>query len=252
MRHGAVLLDTVLLAAMPRSANADLQVRLPHVDYQEIEIEHSGLVKFGPRGSSTDNAQNHTVSVGYGVLPWWKIELEGEMSAGGGRNLFWEATTLENTFALTKRGELFLDAALFVEYSHATGKAPNEIKIGPILYKELPPIGGVVTAHAINLFLTREVGADASRATGFRGYWQSVAKFHPLLAPGFEYYARIDDLARTETYNRQEHYLGPVLTGTHSFYPYGRLRYQVGYLFGLTSATPRGSIRWKLEYEFRF
>lgn len=79
-----------------------------------------------------------------------------------------------------------------------------------------------------------------------------MVNLHRMFAQGFEYYARIADLAHTGNYNQQEHYLGPVLTGAYSFYPYGKLHYEVGYLFGLTTATPKGSVRWLLEYEITF
>jgi len=45
---------------------------------------------------------------------------------------------------------------------------------------------------------------------------------------------------------------GPVLTGSQSFAPYGKLKYEVGYLFGLTTETPSRAVRWKLEYEIAF
>jgi len=75
---------------------------------------------------------------------------------------------------------------------------------------------------------------------------------HPLFSSGFEYYASVDDIAHSGTYNQQQHFIGPVLTESQSFAPYGKLKYEVGYLFGLTTATPRGAVRWRLEYEISF
>ena len=51
--------------------------------------------------------------------------------------------------------------------------------------------------------------------------------------------------------SEQEHKLGPVLRGLIRL---GtdlnmKLRYEAGYLFGLTSATPDGEIKWLLEIE---
>jgi hypothetical protein len=40
--------------------------------------------------------------------------------------------------------------------------------------------------------------------------------------------------------------------GALSFSPYGKLKYEVGYMFGMTQASPRGAVRWKLEYEIAF
>lgn len=240
------------LAGLAPPAAADLQVRLPHVQWRELEFEHNGLITFGRKGTAANRAQSYTHSIAYGVTPWWKIELEGEMASGGGQHLTWAATTLENVFQLTEQGRYWVDVGLFLEYSQATGKGPNEVKFGPIFHKEIPGVFGLDTAHTINLFLSRETGGNASKATSFSAAWQSVARLHPLLEPGFEYYAKIEDIAHGGKYYEQRHFIGPVLTGAQSFSPYGKLKYQVGYLFGLTTATPRSAVRWKLEYEIRF
>ena len=174
------------------------------------------------------------------------------MSSGGGQHLVWNATTLESYFQLTERGKYFFDVGLFVEYSQETGPGPNSFKFGPMVYKELPAILGVTTGHTLNVFFSREVGGNAGKATDLEVAWQSVALLHPLFAPGFEYYATVGDIGRAGSYNQQEHFVGPVLTGSQSLAPYGKLKYEVGYLFGLTSATPKGAVRWKLEYEISF
>lgn len=43
-----------------------------------------------------------------------------------------------------------------------------------------------------------------------------------------------------------------MLAGAANFAPYGKLKYEVGYLFGLTPASGRSAIRWRLEYEITF
>jgi hypothetical protein len=49
------------------------------VEYRELEIEHNGLYTFDKR-IRPEQPAGYTTSIGYGVLPWWKIELEGEMA----------------------------------------------------------------------------------------------------------------------------------------------------------------------------
>ncbi len=78
MLRPAFAFAALVLIASP--ALADLQVRMPEVDYGEFEFEHNGLVTFDTKGSPLHNAQSYTNSIGYGVLPWWEIELEGEMA----------------------------------------------------------------------------------------------------------------------------------------------------------------------------
>jgi hypothetical protein len=74
----------------------------------------------------------------------------------------------------------------------------------------------------------------------------------PLIAPGFEYYGIVNDITHPGPSSQQEHLIGPVLTGTYNFARYGELKYEVGYLFGLTPASGRSAIRWRLEYGIAF
>ncbi len=111
---------------------------------------------------------------------------------------------------------------------------------------------GLDTLHTINLFLSRDVGHDATKQTGFQYAWQSLVLTHPLISPGVELYGIIPDLAHAGPTATQQHWVGPVLVGGLNFAPYGKLEYQVGYLWGLTPASGRSAIRWRLEYEITF
>jgi hypothetical protein len=246
-----VLVALTMLAARP--ALAELQVRMPEVDFGELEFEHNGLVTFDAKGSSLNGAQSYTNSIGYGVLPWWEIELEGEMASGGGQHLTWNAVTMENTFQLTEPGEYFFNLGFFAEYSQSTLRGqPSGITAGPIIQKELNNVFGIDTLHTLNVLLDRDVGHNATSATGLQVSWQSVARFTPLFAPGFEYYGIVDNISHAGPTSQQQHLIGPVLTGAVNFSPYGKLKYEVGYLFGLTPASGRSAVRWKLEYEITF
>lgn len=242
----------LLLEARP--ALAELQVRMPDVDYLELEFEHNGLLTFDSRGSPLDHAQSYTNSVGYGVLPWWEIELEGEMESGGGQHLLWDATTMENTFQITEPGEYFFNLGFFAEYSQSTlSHEPSNITFGPIIQKEVNNVFGVVdTLHTLNLFVTRDIGHDATRQTGFSYAWQSLVLTHPLISPGIEFYGFVPDLAHFGPVAQQQHLVGPVLAGAVNFSPYGKVKYEVGYLWGLTPTSGRSAIRWRLEYEIVF
>jgi hypothetical protein len=251
IRPAIALAAVCLLAAHP--AHADLHVRMPQVDYREFEFEHNGLITFDAKGSPLNRAQSYTNEIGYGVLPWWQIELEGEMASGGGQRLTWEAVTLENTFQLTEPGEYFFNLGLFAEYSQSTVRdAPNSFTFGPIIQKELNNVLGLDTLHTLNLFLSRDVGHDATRQTGFSYAWQSLVRTHPLISPGVEFYGFIPDIAHAGPAAQQQHLVGPVLVGAVNFSPYGKLKYEAGYLFGLTPTSGRSAVRWRLEYEIAF
>ena len=229
-------------------ARADFQVRYPTVEYGELEFEHNGSTTFDKPNSGRSNDQSYTNSIGYGVTPWWMVELEGEWAAPPGQNLYFDALTLENIFQLTETGEYWADLGFFAELSHGMRRGdPDSVTFGPIAQKE---IGN--TLHTINVFFGKEFGQGASDATELQLAWQSRWRFHPLIEPGFEYYGDVADLAHPGKIADQEHRIGPGLFGEYGFPPNGKLKYEVAYLFGLTRGTEKGAVRWKLEYEAHF
>jgi len=236
-----------------RPVVADLKVRMPTVDYRELEVEHNGLVTFDNKGSDLNGQQSYTNSVGYGVLPWWKIELEGELAAERGLALTWEATTIENIFQLTEPGKYFFNVGLFAEYSQATGQTnPNSFTFGPIIQKELNNVLGIDSLHTVNIFFARDVGRGSSKATEFEYAWQSRLLLNPYVDPAIELYGTIENVGRPGRFADQQHFVGPALLGAVNFGTFGKLKYEAGYLFGYTQASPRGAVRWRLEYEIVF
>ena len=118
--------------------------------------------------------QSYTNSIGYGVTPWWKIELEGESESVPDSSVHYSATTIENTFQLTPPGKYMLNLGFFAEYSQsALNGEPNSFTAGPIVQKELFDFLGVDSLHTLNVFLSHDVGHNATRATGLQVAWQS-------------------------------------------------------------------------------
>jgi hypothetical protein len=227
-------------------------VRSPLVEYREFEIEHNGSVTFD-RKSDLNKDQSYTYSVGGGVTPFWKIELEGETGASPGQNLKFLAATIENTFQLTPQGKYWADLGFFFEFSNGLQRdSTNSVKFGPIVQKELGSLGGYRLLHTLNLFFEREIGPFSTERTGFVPAWQSRVLLNPFFQPGFEIYSGIENLGRAGKFNDQRYNIGPMFAGGYSFAPYGKVRYELGYLFGVTSTTPRGALRWKFEYEIPF
>lgn len=249
-----ILAASALLALAPDSGRSELKVRSPIVEFGEFELEWNGLTTLDKRGSPLTGQRSDTFEIGYGLLPMWSVEIEAERNTFDGTDK-WNAITLENTFQLTPQGKYFVDAGFFAEVSFSTlHDQSHAFQLGPILQKEWDDTLGLGfdTLHTINLFFEHGFGHNSDHATGMELAWQSVWLAHPLVNPGFELYSFVTDVANFGRLNNQYNSIGPVITGRTVFAPYGALRYEVGYQFGLTSATPRGAIRWRLEYELAF
>ncbi len=104
----------LFLAAALHPAQAELQVRLPTVEYRELEFEHNGFFSFD-KDRSLGGQQSYTNSIGYGVTPWWEVELEAETNSVPDTSVHYTATTMENTFQITEPGKYMFNLGAFAE-----------------------------------------------------------------------------------------------------------------------------------------
>jgi hypothetical protein len=247
----AFFLAALLAGTLP--ARAEFKLFYPIIDYREIEFEHNGDTTFDRRKSGKSNNQSYTNEIEIGATTFWKVGLEGEWAAPAGENLRYEATTLENFFQLTPQGKYWADLGFFAEYSHAASRADADaITFGPMVQKEVPDLFGQDTLHTLNLFFGKETGRNRSDATPLFFSWQSRVRLHPQFEPGIELYSVIGDIAAPGKFADQQHRIGPMFAGIYPLYRFGKIEYEAGYLFGLTRATEKGAVRWRMEYEIPF
>lgn len=243
-----LLVGAAALLAGDRPAQADFQVRSPIVEQGEIEIEHNGALVFDRHDGTKIIERSFTNSIGYGLTPWLKIELEGEWEGEAGQHTRFAATTLELTFQLTPQGQYFADFGFFLEFSKAALRGePDVIEFGPIMQIELLPV--VLT---FNLFLEKQVFTNHSNALTLSGAAQALLPLHPLFQPAIEYYGEIEDLHHTGKFRDQAHRAGPALLGVADLAPGVKAKYEAAFLIPLTRAAEGNALRWKAELEFAF
>ena len=234
-------------------ARAEFKLRYPVIDYSEFEVEHNGAVTFDKKNSGKNNNQSYPTEVEVGVLPFLAVGIEGNVEANSGENVHYKATALESTLQLTPQGKYWADLGFFTELEHpASGNSANSVTFGPLVQKEVPDVFGIDTLHTLNVLFSKEIGPHAGSATPLSVAWQSRLRVDPMFEPGFEFYGMVDDFSHPGKLADQQHRVGPMLAGLYSFAPYGKLRYELGYLVGLTRATENGAVRWRLEYEISF
>ena len=233
-----------------QDARAEFKVRSPNIDYREIEIEHNLSVTFDKR-SDRNHDISSPVEIGVGLLPFWKLELEGEIERHPGENTQWEATTIENYFMLTEPGKYWLDVALFAEFARATNHDdPNTVELGLLVRKEHEN-----WLHTLNLFWEKQVGSNAEPIDTVSYAWQTRYRFNQYFQPGIEFYGEIEDVNNPGRFNQQQFRIGPMFHGSTSLaniFGTGKLVYEAGYLFGATSETEKGTLRTRLELEIPF
>lgn len=250
-----------LIAALlvPVAARADFHIVSPYeIDYGEIELEHNGSASFH-RNPDLSGAQSHTIEIGTGLTTWWhsEIELGFDRDPGFSQPTLLTQIVTENMFQLTEPGAEFLDLGFYVEYGQwlPTGKhaGSNEIEFGPVIAKD---IGRTTTT--LNLFFTRQLGPDqTSQRLDFTYAAQTRWNIWQPLSPAIEVYGDAGALGASPKFSQQQLLVGPVGVGSLRFAQLGlgsagKLKYEIGWLFGATSASPQGTLRWRIEAEIPF
>jgi hypothetical protein len=244
--RGAVL-ALALVAAAP-AAGEDRKVYSPYVEPGVFELEMRGERTIDGDGAKNDQ-QTHIYEVAYGVNPWWYTALFGRLEKDPGADFRYAATAWENIFQLTEPGEHFVDVGLYVEYARShLGQSPDELETKLLLEKNVAPL--TLTA---NLIFNREIGANAGKGVGFEYAVRANYPWRRELQFAVEAYGEPGRLTGFDSVRAQDHVLGPVLNGKLNIAGLpGTLRYEAGYLFGLTDASARGAVKWLLEWEFPF
>jgi hypothetical protein len=248
-----------LLSILPTLARADFHVRSPYeIDYGELELEHNGAAQFDHRHDQ-NGATSYTAEIGTGLTPWWhaEIELGWDRDPGGAEPTLLRQVVGESMVQLTEPGEAFADFGFYTEYGQSlTGRAhaeSNELTLGPLIAKDIGR-----TTHTINLFVTRLLGPDkTTNGLDFSYAWQSRWNLYEALSPAVEIYGDTGTLGHMLPLSRQDLLAGPVVVGAVKFRDLGlgnagKLKYELGWLFGATGASPQGTLRWRMEAEIPF
>ena len=237
------------LTVVGTAAQAEYKVRNPLVENGEMAVETVGNIGYDPVATK-NNAKSMVVELEYGVNDWWMTEVEGEWGrdAGVGNAEHFIATTWGNKIALFPQGSKWLDMALWAEYSMgAKTTDADKVKFGPLAQKSF----GKITTTA-NFYLEKQIGANATGGTDGTYAAQVRYDWRKWLAPALEVYGDIGYINQNPGPKDQSHLAGPALVGMVGLGRAGELKYEVGYLVGLSTTTPQSTVRWLLEYEFAF
>lgn len=234
-----------LVGAAPACA-ADFKIFHPDVDQGEFEFESRMFGTFD-RNGDRGNARNATAELGYGVTDFWFAEMEQEMAKAPHGRWRYESLGLENVFNLTEEGTGWLDAGFFAEYDFARQRDdPDSFVFGPILQKQFGRL--LLTA---NIFAAADIGGEDAEEPQLKYAFEAKYLLTPAFQPGFQLFGAPGTFAGFSRYSQQDNRAGPVLFGEVDAGA-GTIKYEAGYLLGLTHDTPSGTLKFVLEYEVAF
>ncbi len=231
-----------------KNADAILKVYNPYVTKGELEIEAKGNIDFD-RDAEKDNLQKQKYALGYGFTDRWFSELYGEVEKkrnADNEDLNFRFTLLEweNKFQLTEPGQYPVDIGFLVEYEISTeDKHADNLGWKILLDKTIGRFENIA-----NFNFDHEVGGGHTNETDGGFAWSSRYRLNQYFEPGFEYHADFGGLNEGKDFNEQTHRVGPAFYGKLG----NNIKYDVGYLFGVSDAAPNGTLKWILEFEHYF
>ena len=232
---------------LPEQAQA-LKVYSPLVEKGDVEAEYQ-LDYTVDNKKSVNKTSKHQFELGYGITDRWKSAINAVYLDKPGSGFSYDRLKLENIYQLFDKGERWLDAGFYFEYQipDAKSNAPDVAEVKLLLQKALASVDyAVASEHTVNLTLKKELGALASQGTNFSYAWQSRWRVSEVFRPGFEAFGKLGRVSNFNSPSQQSHLLGPVISGEVG----RRLEFQLGYLFGLTSGSVNGLLKFVLEMEF--
>jgi hypothetical protein len=242
----------VLLCVVALPAKADigeLNVYSPLVEGAGVaEIEYRGAHSFDS-DPAKDGAESQKAALGYGVTDWWFAEAYGEWARDPGGTTHFDGTEWESIFQLTEPGEYWANLGLLAEYERVQNRKTDsdEFEIGPLIERDFGP-----TTTDLNLMLARQLGPHITqRGVGFSYRLETRWRLLPQFQPAIEAFGDMGSIGDFGPVSAQQHLFGPAIAGKFSLGAFpGDIQYDAGYLFGLTPASPRGTLKLIVEYEF--
>jgi hypothetical protein len=245
------IVAAALIAAWAQPARADYHIFSPdELDQGELELEHNGSAAFD-HDPAADGETSYTTEIGTGLFGFWHPEVEFQFGRDPGPDqpTKMQAAVFENTFMLTEPGENWADFGMYAEYALSTLRTdPDTVTAGPLIEKDIGR-----TTETVNLFLTKEIGANQdSHGYDFSYAAQSRWNLWRALSPAIEIYGDAGPLDAVPKFADQQFLVGPVGIGQMPLGTIGKIKYELGWLFGATPASANGTLRWRLEFEIPF
>jgi hypothetical protein len=226
-------------------AGPALTVYSPIVDYREWELELRGGSQ--DWAQLADGEQATKLAVGYGLAPRWFTEFSAEYTRTPGRAARVEELEWENIIQLTEHGRYWLDAGILTEYEYNRIEGEHEMKIGPMLQKEVGR-----SQFNLNVLLGRRIDTrapgEAVRHTevSYAAQWRWRGRNH-YLQPGIQAFG---GLGHADRLHSEAMRAGPALFGEAALGGGRKFVYNASLLAGVSASAPDLTVRFQLEYEF--
>lgn len=231
------------LLLIPAEAHATRTVTSPYVDAHTLKLKWKGGVTHDER-ESRNGAWSTKLSTEYGLNQIVSVEIEGDAENPGDRNdTDYVATSVKAKAQITKKGEYGIDAGARLSYEVNHAGDPDTMEFKLILAKDSETF-----RHVANITLDRQLGDEAENDVNGGISWSSRYKWTPAFEPGIEIFSNFGSLSDGSDFDDQDHGIGPVVYGKLT----DQIKYEVGYIAGISDNAADGRAKAVLEYAIKF
>lgn len=236
--------------ALPAVSHAGVEdyIRESSVEYGEREIDFkAGSARLkDARGGGRESAA--AIGLGWGVTQHWFTEAYVKYEKNPGERTKYDAWEWENRFQLTEPNQYFVDVGLHTEIEVPRDRNEGyEISFGPLFHFDTGSVRWNANPVFEKVVRSREEGPHPTEL----GY-QLQARYavRPNFDVGFQAFGTMGKWDHWEPGKEQEHKIGPAVVGKVKLGGRETVKYNAAWLFGVSDAAPRNTLRMQVEYEF--
>lgn len=243
MQKRSSIIGIILGVGVIPTAWATSKVSSPNVEKGKLEFEYRGGYDTDDLVTK-DDKQLHKLVVNYGLTESLRPEVKAVIAKNPDHDA--KITGIETSlrWQFFEPDEFF--AAMALEGNFTASTQPNKTdKLG---IKWLAEKKFDHWVHVVNLSLEEEVGEHSENGASLKLAWRSHYKVTSYFMPGIEYYGDTGKLRDHEPYENQAHQLGPVIHGKLGEH----VKYEAGYLFGISDSATDGTAKLLVSYSMKF
>lgn len=230
-------ISAFILSAPAYAVSKDISS--PNVTEGQIAIKDKGYIEMD---KDKDSRWINKTTLEYGLTDRLQIAVDGEIEKKEDESVEYKKTKLKTKFKLTG-DDYFLKSALQLSYAKNHLGDADEVEAKLIFQKTY----GQWDQRA-NVQISHEVGDDKASGAEAALKLGSYYKMNGFKLGG-EYIVDFGNLKEQDGYSNQEHHIGPVV-GFDIPLGQSKIGTKIGYLAGISKASPDHVIKYELEYAF--
>ena len=237
------LLAILVFALSTINANASDKVSSPNITKDQLTFE----LRSGYDWDEVPSKDNHQVDkfvAAYGITDRLRPEVKAiydNPSNDNGKIVSYES---ELRYQIFKPEEAFLSTAIEANFKWQTQKdVADRVEVKLLIARPFGNFNSVA-----NLSVEQQFGEYSKAGQDYRFGWSNTYKANDYFSPGVEIYGDTGIKQDNLSYNEQKYYMGPVIYGKLT----NQIKYDVGYLFGISDAAPDSRLKAIISYNVQF